>query len=61
MMKIQTKQGEILIEAEYQSKERAVMDGYGYALTAEGYGEVYFKPLDDGGCRCTYALITGYC
>ena len=61
-MQVQTERGLILVEAEYQSEERAVMDGYTYAFYSEMLGkEVYSKCTDDNGLYHTFALIVGYC
>ncbi len=61
-MQIKTERGLIYVEAEYQSAERAQMDGYYYAFTSEELGcDVYSKCLDDRGLRHSFALIRGYC
>ncbi len=61
-MQIQTERGIISVEAEYQSVEKAKMDGYNYAFTSKELGrDVYSKSLDDRGLRHSFALITGFC
>lgn len=61
-MQIQTERGLILIEAAYQSKERAEMDGYKYSFTSKELGrDIYSKCIDDKGLRHTFAIIDGYC
>ncbi len=58
---VQTERGLIYVEAEYQSAERAIMDGYTYAFTSKEIGrDVYSKCLDDRGLRHTFALINGF-
>lgn len=59
IMKIQTAQGVIFIEAEYQSAERAEMDGYEYVFTDEGCGPIYGHKTADGTFS-SYALVSGY-
>lgn len=61
-MQVQTERGIIWVEAEYQSVERAKMDGYEYAFTSKELGrDVYSKCLDDRCLRHTFAIISGYC
>ena len=61
-MQVHTERGLIHVEAEYQSAERAKMDGYSYAFySKELKKEVYSKCLDDRGLKHTFAIITGYC
>ena len=53
--------GLINVEAEYQSEEKAKMDGYSYAFYSRELGKkVYSKCLDDRGLYHTFALIVGY-
>ena len=60
-MQIHTKRGLIWIEAEYQSEERAEMDGYTYAFYSKELNrKVYSKRLDDKGLKHTFAVIVGY-
>lgn len=60
-MQVKTERGLILVEAEYQSEERAVMDGYKYSFFSEMLNKkVYSKCLDDKGLKHTFALIVGY-
>ena len=61
-MQIHTERGLIHVEAEYQSEERAIMDGYSYAFYSKELDKkVYSKCLDDRGLKHTFAIITGYC
>ena len=61
IMQIKTERGLIWVEAEYQSEERAIMDGYRYAFFSEMLNKkVYTKCLDDKGLERTFALIVGY-
>ncbi len=61
-MQVHTERGIIWVEAAYQSKERAEMDGYTYAFHSVELGkDVYSKCLDDRGLRHTFAVIEGYC
>ena len=57
---IQTERGLIYVEAEYQSVERAKMDGYSLSFHSEEYGDVYSKCTDELGHFHTFALIAGY-
>ena len=60
-MQMQTERGLICVEADYQSAERAQMDGYTYAFTSEVLGcDIYSKCLDDRGLYHTFARIVGY-
>lgn len=59
-MLIQTDRGLISIEAEYQSAERCVMDGYSYHFHDSRYGDIYSKCLDTAGLYHSFALIVGY-
>ena len=60
-MQVQTERGLINVEAEYQSEEKAKMDGYSYAFySKELEKKVYSKCLDDRGLYHTFALIVGY-
>lgn len=60
-MQVNTERGLIWVEAEYQSAERAQMDGYSYAFHSKELGkDVYSKCLDDRGLRHTFAVIIGY-
>lgn len=61
-MQVQTERGLIHVEAEYQSKERAMMDGYLYAFHSDKLGkDVYSKCTDGKGLHHSFALIVGYC
>lgn len=61
-MQVQTERGLIYVEAEYQSAERAVMDGYSYVFYSQMLEkEVYSKCTDDKGLYHTFALIIGHC
>lgn len=51
-MKVKTSFGEVYIEAEYQSEERCIMDGYEYVEDIKE-GALYVK-------NNSYALIVGY-
>ena len=60
-MQVHTERGLINVEAEYQSEEKAKMDGYSYAFYSnELEKKVYSKCLDDRGLYHTFALIVGY-
>ena len=60
-MQVHTERGLINVEAEYQSEEKAKMDGYSYAFySKELEKKVYSKCLDDRGLYHTFALIGGY-
>ena len=60
-MQVHTERGLINVEAEYQSEEKAKMDGYSYAFySKELEKKVYSKCLDDRGLYHTFALIVGY-
>ena len=60
-MQVHTERGLINVEAEYQSEEKAKMDGYSYAFySKELEKKVYSKCLDDRGLYHTFALIIGY-
>ena len=60
-MQVKTERGLINVEAEYQSEEKAKMDGYSYAFYSRELGKkVYSKCLDDRGLYHTFALIVGY-
>lgn len=61
-MQVQTERGLIFVEAEYQSKERAQMEGYSYAFHSEMLNkDVYSKSKDKNGLYHTFAVIAGYC
>ena len=50
----------IVIEAAYQSEERAIMDGYEYGFYSSRLGKyIYKKRTGDG--TYTYAVIEGFC
>lgn len=60
-MQVETERGIICVEAEYQSAERAEMDGYSFAFHSTKLGkDLYSKCLDDRGLRHSFAIITGY-
>ena len=60
-MQMHTERGLIFVEAEYQSEEKALMDGYSYAFfSTELNRKVYSKCLDKEGHRRTFALIVGF-
>lgn len=60
-MQMQTERGLIYVEAEYQSEERAIMDGYTYAWYSHQLGaKVYSKVMDKLGHIRKFALIVGY-
>lgn len=59
-MQIQTERGLITVEAEYQSAERAKMDGYSYTFTDKKYGDLYSKITSEDGHSRSFALIVGY-
>ena len=57
----QTERGLLVIEAAYQSAERAQMDGYSFAFHSSMLGkDLYSKCLDDRGFKHTFAVIEGY-
>ncbi len=57
----QTERGLLMIEAAYQSEERARMDGYSFAFYSTMLGkDLYSKCLDDRGLKYTFAVIEGY-
>ena len=57
----QTERGLLMIEAAYQSEERAQMDGYSFAFHSTMLGkDLYSKCLDDRGLKHTFAVIEGY-
>ena len=59
-MQVHTERGLINVEAEYQSEEKAKMDGYSYAFySKELEKKVYSKCLDDRGLYHTFVLIVG--
>ena len=59
-MQVHTERGLINVEAEYQSEEKAKIDGYSYAFySKELEKKVYSKCLDDRGLYHTFALIVG--
>ena len=58
---VQTERGLVLIEATYQSAERAEMDGYTFAFHSEKLGcDLYSICHDDRGLHHSFAAITGY-
>ena len=58
---VQTERGLLYVEAEYQSKERARMDGYDFAFHSSKLGaDLYSKSLDDRGLKHSFAVIRGY-
>lgn len=59
-MTIQTECGTIIIEASYQSEERAQMDGYEYWFTSKEIGRDIYRRLSADG-KETYAVIDGFC
>lgn len=60
-MQIQTERGLIFVEAEYQSEERAIMDGYTYAFYSNQLGkDVFSKCTDEKGLHHTFAIISGF-
>lgn len=59
-MQVQTERGLIYVKAEYESEEKAAMDGYTYAFYSKMLGKkVYSKCLDDRGLYHSFALIEG--
>ncbi len=61
-MQIQTERGLISVDAEYQTAEGAIADGYHYMFTSKEIGsDIYGKALDDEGHRYSFALFTGFC
>lgn len=55
-MKVKTSFGEVIIESEYQSIERCIMDGYDF-VEDTNKGSLY-KKYTNG--KTYYALITGF-
>ena len=47
----------IVVEAEYNSEEHAIMDGYSYLGKSKENKDIYYHITKDG---FTYALITGW-
>ncbi len=50
----------IVIEAAYRSKERAIMDGYELGFYSSRLGKYIYKKLTSDGTY-TYAVIEGFC
>ncbi len=58
---VETERGLLLIEAAYQSEERAAMDGYCFAFHSQKLGcDLWSKCLDDRGLYHTFAMIEGH-
>lgn len=58
---IQTERGLINIEAEYQSKEHAIMDGYSFYFHSTALDkDIYKKCMDMEGKNYSFAIIIGY-
>ncbi len=57
-MIVKTDNNDLIIEAAYQSEERAVMDGYEYAFDHPTLGPIYRIETEDG---YSYATIEGFC
>ena len=60
-MQVHTERGLVSVDAEYQSEEKAKMDGYSYAFySSELKRDLYSKCLDERGLKHSFALIVGH-
>lgn len=60
-MQVHTERGLICVEANYQSAERAKMDGYSYAFYSNELGVDVYSKIVEGKVNCrTFATIGGY-